>query len=150
MIEVRRARPDEGEELGSRHHAWRVAAIPSIPPPVHTESDTRTWFATQVLPNSEVWVAEVGGRVVALMVLRDDWLDHLYVAPDRTRQGVGALLIALAKERRPAGIQLWTFQSNHGARRFYEREGFEAVEETDGVGNEERAPDVRYRWTPPA
>jgi hypothetical protein len=33
---------------------------------------------------------------------------------------------------------------NAGARRFYEREGFVAVDSTDGHGNEERAPDVRY------
>jgi hypothetical protein len=39
-----------------------------------------------------------------------------------------------------------TFQSNAGARRFYEREGFVAVEETDGRGNEEGAPDLRCVW----
>ena len=39
------------------------------------------------------------------------------------------------------------FQKNEGARRFYERHGFTAVEWTDG-DNEEGAPDVRYRWTP--
>ena len=43
--------------------------------------------------------------------------------------------------------QLWTFQSNHGARRFYERHGFVAVQHTDG-DNEEGAPDVRYEWRP--
>jgi hypothetical protein len=43
---------------------------------------------------------------------------------------------------------LWTFQTNTGARRFYERHGFVAVDETDGSANEERAPDVRYAWRP--
>jgi phosphinothricin acetyltransferase len=42
-------------------------------------------------------------------------------------------------------IQLWTFQSNSGARRFYERHGFVAVQTTEG-DNEEKAPDVRYVW----
>jgi putative acetyltransferase len=41
-------------------------------------------------------------------------------------------------------LRLWTFQRNAGARRFYERNGFAAVELTDGLGNEEREPDVRY------
>jgi hypothetical protein len=41
---------------------------------------------------------------------------------------------------------LWTFQRNAPARRFYEKEGFVAVRETDGSGNEEREPDVLYLW----
>ena len=32
------------------------------------------------------------------------------------------------------------------ARAFYEKQGFVAVEFTDGTGNEARRPDVRYRW----
>ena len=43
-------------------------------------------------------------------------------------------------------IQLWTFQANAGARRFYERHAFLAEELTDGAGNDEGEPDVRYRW----
>ena len=48
----------------------------------------------------------------------------------------------------PDGFSLWTFQKNEGARRFYERHGFDAVELTDGSGNMEREPDVRYAWRP--
>ena len=82
---------------------------------------------------------------MALLVLTDDWVDQLYVDPDRTGAGVGCRLLGVAKERRPQGLQLWTFRANHGARRFYERHGFIAVETTDG-DNEERAPDARYEW----
>jgi GNAT superfamily N-acetyltransferase len=148
MVDIRRAHAREGELLGSLHHAWRAAAIPAIPPSVHTEEETRRWFADEVLPTSEVWVGEASGRAVALMVLRDGWLDHLYVDPDWTGHGIGGRLLRLAKERRPSGLQLWAFQSNVGARRFYERHGFTPVEQTDGSGNEERASDVRYTWEP--
>jgi hypothetical protein len=58
-------------------------------------------------------------------------------------------LIELAQRERPGGLELWTFQANQGARRFYERHGFEAIELTDGSGNEERTPDVRYAWRAP-
>jgi hypothetical protein len=54
-------------------------------------------------------------------------------------------LLDLAKERRPGGLDLWTFQANAGARRSYERHGFAATSTTDG-DNEEAAPDVRYHW----
>jgi len=45
---------------------------------------------------------------------------------------------------------LWTFVSNVRAQRFYERHGFTVAERTDGSGNEEKAPDLRYVWRPPA
>jgi GNAT superfamily N-acetyltransferase len=102
--------------------------------------------AEHLLPETETWVAELDGAVVAFCSLREGWLEQLYVAPGHTGGGIGSRLIVLAKERQPAGLQLWTFQVNTGARRFYERHGFRAVEITDGAGNEERQPDVRYAW----
>jgi GNAT superfamily N-acetyltransferase len=94
----------------------------------------------------ETWVAEHHSEPVGLLVLDGGELDQLYLDPDYTGRGIGSMLVRFAQERRPAGLALWTFQSNRGARRFYERHGFVAVEYTDGHGNEERAPDVRYVW----
>ena len=90
------------------------------------------------------------GSIVAMMVLAEGWIEQLYVAPDWRGRGLGDRLVALAKGRQPAGLQLWTFQVNGPARRFYERHGFRVVELTDGRGNEELEPDVRYAWRPPA
>jgi putative acetyltransferase len=78
----------------------------------------------------------------------DGWVDQLYVDPQWTGRGLGSALIGLAKELRPERLDLWTFQSNIAARRFYERHGFVAIDVTDGE-NEERAPDVHYRWSGP-
>jgi len=88
--------------------------------------------------------------VVGLLVLRDDWIDQLYVDPDLTGRGIGARLLALAKRERPHGLHLWTFVSNQAAQRFYERHGFTEVERTDGADNEERPPAIRYVWNGPA
>ncbi|MCY7298820.1 MAG: GNAT family N-acetyltransferase, partial [Ilumatobacteraceae bacterium] len=63
-------------------------------------------------------------------------------------RGLGDKLMKLAKERSPEGLQLWTFQVNEPARRFYERHGFVVEQLTDGAGNEERAPDIRFVWRP--
>jgi len=49
---------------------------------------------------------------------------------------------------RPDGFQFWVFEQNDRARRFYEAHGAVAVEFTDGSGNEEKTPDVRYEWRP--
>ena len=61
-------------------------------------------------------------------------------------RGIGAALLEHAKRERPDGLELWTFVSNAGAQRFYERHGFVEVRRTDGAENEERAPDILYVW----
>lgn len=76
-----------------------------------------------------------------------DWLDHLYIDASATGRGLGTTLVDLAKRELGGQLQLWTFQSNIGACRFYERQGFQAVQRTDG-DNEEKAPDVRYLFVP--
>ena len=63
-------------------------------------------------------------------------------------RGVGGELLQVAK-RAFNCLQLWTFQRNLGARRFYEAPGFELVEDTDGARNEEKEPDARYLWARP-
>ena len=54
------------------------------------------------------------------------------------------MLLAHAMRTLELPIRLYTFQANVGARRFYERHGFVAIEFTDGHANEERCPDVLY------
>jgi GNAT superfamily N-acetyltransferase len=142
---IRRARPADSHEIADVWLRSRKASVPAIPPPVHSDADVRDWFSRVVLPTREVWVACSGEDIVALLVLDGEWLDQLYVAPEFTGQGVGGQLVETAKGARPGGLQLWTFQRNAGARRFYERHGFMACEETSGQ-NEEGAPDVRYVW----
>jgi GNAT superfamily N-acetyltransferase len=114
-------------------------------PLAHTDEDVRAWLRERLIPNEEVWVAVDGDAIVAMMALAPGWLEQLYVAPERLGQGIGASLITLAKQRQPGGLQLWTFQVNARARRFYESHGFVAVEETQD-SNQERQPDVRYVW----
>lgn len=142
---VRPARPDEA---GAAAEVWlgsRRAAFPAIPAPAHDDADVRRWFAEELFGGGrEVWVAEDGVALVAVLVLHGTWLEQLYVAPGHTGRGVGSALVGVAKAGRPF-LQLWAFQSNAGARRFYERHGFVAVQTTDG-DNEEGEPDVRYEW----
>ena len=83
------------------------------------------------------------------MVLDGEWINQLYVDPASTGTGIGGTLVTRAKGLRPAGLKLWTFQGNLGARRFYEARGFVATASTAG-DNEERAPDVCYEWRPSA
>jgi GNAT superfamily N-acetyltransferase len=115
----------------------------------HTDHEVRDWIARIVVVQYETWVAEAHGAVVGLMALHDDWVEQLYLRPDWRGRGLGQRFIALAKERSPGGLQLWCFQVNEPARRFYESHGFVAAEMTDGARNEEHEPDIRYEWGRP-
>ncbi|WP_406830756.1 GNAT family N-acetyltransferase [Pedococcus sp. KACC 23699] len=126
----------------------RTESTPRIPMIVHPRESILPFVEHVLLGQGEVWVAEADGRLVGFLALAEpDELGHLYIADDHTGRGLGSLFLEVAKERFPAGLQLWAFQSNTGALRFYERHGFVAVEWTDG-DNEEGAPDVRMVWAP--
>ena len=56
------------------------------------------------------------------------------------------MLLQYVKKRQPEGLQLWVFQKNAAARRFYERHDFRLEKLTDGSGNMEREPDALYSW----
>lgn len=115
------------------------------------------WYGTPHTPNEDVpfltsliaggWttVAEAG-RVHGFIVHEKSWINCLYVLPEARDKGIGKMLLDHAKLANPRGLQLWTFQANIGAQRFYLREGFREVERTDGAGNEENLPDIRYVW----
>ncbi|MHA7264352.1 GNAT family N-acetyltransferase [Arthrobacter sp. TMN-37] len=144
---IRRAEPADAPRAIRVFRDSRTAAAAYLPPSVHTAAEDEEFVRDVLIAAGETWLAvDGGGRAAGLLSLSPGWIDQLYVAPEFWRRGVGTLLVDHAKARQPAGLQLWTFESNLGARRFYERHGFAAVERTDGAGNEERAPDVRYAW----
>jgi len=144
-MEIRRAEQTEATVIGDLYWRAREAAVPAIPPSVHPRDDVLDYFATVMLPHRDTWVAVDGARIVGLLVLEPGWVDHLYLEPSRTGQGIGSQLLDHAKTLQRDGLDLWAFRSNTGARRFYERHGFVAVAFTEG-NNEEGAPDVRYHW----
>lgn len=130
--------------IAAVHRASRRAAMPWLPD-LHTPDEDVRFFSTMVLPEQKVRVARHGSGVIGFAAASDGWLNHLYVAPAHWSTGVGGLLLETAKMDFDR-LQLWTFQGNEGARRFYKARGFSECELSDGTRNEERMPDVRMRW----
>ena len=95
-----------------------------------------------------VVLAEEDGVVVGVLATSQEsdkgWINQLYILPGWNRKRIGTRLLERAHSALQKPIHLYTFQENAGARRFYERHGYKAVEFTDGQGNEERCPDVLY------
>ncbi|HEX3347051.1 MAG TPA: GNAT family N-acetyltransferase [Acetobacteraceae bacterium] len=142
-MHLRRARPDESDEIADLHRVVRQTCLPFLPDQ-HTPDQVRTFFRDRVFPSSEVWVAD-DGVIRGFVAFRPDWVDHLYVANEAQRRGIGSALLALATERHRA-LSLWAFQRNAPAQRFYLARGWRPVEHTDGSGNMEREPDTRFVW----
>jgi chorismate mutase len=145
-VTLRPATTADAVAMAGVHVACREANVPSMPPMVHDRSTTDRWVRGRLEGGSTGWVAERDGSVVGYLVLTDDWLDDLFLAPGETGHGLGTALLDVVKAERPDGFCLWVFASNSGARRFYARHGLVELETTDGAGNEERAPDVRMAW----
>jgi len=144
-VTLRRARPEDAPAIAGIHLSSRRHGLPYLPE-VHTDAETHQWVADVVLRQQEVWVAEVAGEVAGFAALYEGWLEHLYIAPEHQGRRLGSALLDLAMSRNPGGLQLYAFQRNAHARRFYEQRGFVAEWFGDGSENEEGEPDVRYRW----
>ena len=111
---------------------------------LHTPDEDRAYLRNHVFAGCEVWGA-ADEEIIGIIAFREGWIDQLYVLPRHQGRGVGDALLRVAKAA-STSLLLRTFQQNALARRFYEARGFLAVGETDGSNNEEREPDILYRW----
>jgi ribosomal protein S18 acetylase RimI-like enzyme len=122
----------------------------SFAPVAHSDEAVFQWIRDILIPTNQVTVVEKDEKIIGMMALSTDgeigWIDQLYLHPNVVGCGIGTQLIEQAKAELGSPIQLYTFQENQVASRFYERHGFKAIYYGDGSGNEEKCPDVLYEW----
>ncbi len=116
-------------------------------PDIHPSAETRE-FINNLVKSGYVLVAKENGRVVGFVHAKDGWVNHLYVDPPFQNQGVGNALLEEVKKQNPNGLNLWVFEENVNAIKFYEREGFVLVDkrEKEQADNEEGLSDRKYYW----
>jgi len=112
---------------------------------LHTADEDRRYFSSVVLPANQAWLAEVDGHPAGFIAFAPGWVNHLYVLPQFQSRGVGTHLLDIAKQQNQS-LDLWVFEANVPAIKFYQRRGFRMIERTDGNANEAKKPDVRMRW----
>jgi ribosomal protein S18 acetylase RimI-like enzyme len=145
QVQYRLATPADAAALADMYLEARKTLM-KYAPLAHSDDDVRCWVKDVLTPEHEVWVAKHEGTIVGMMATAPGWIEQMMCKPGYTSQGIGTVLLNIAKEREAEQLDLYTLQPNAGARRFYERNGFIALEFGDGSDNEERVPDVLYRW----
>ena len=141
---IRRALLEDMPEVAALHRLTMRTSLPFLPD-LHTPDEVRAYFQEHLFPANEIWVADEGGALIGYAARGGGWLNQLYVHPGHQGRGVGDTLLATTMDGVDT-LQLWAFQQNTRARRFYEKRGFVLAELTDGSGNEEKTPDARYEW----
>lgn len=144
---IRPAEANDADRIADVFVASRCTALPFIEEP-HSAREMRAWISKTVVPRGSTWVICKGERVAGFMTFNQSEIQHLYLDPAETRQGLGSQLLEFAKSGHHH-LSLSCFAENHAACRFYEHHGFKAVAHGDGSNNEEGAPDILYEWHGP-
>ncbi len=143
-IILRKADASEGGQVARISRASRQHFLPYLPD-LHNIDEDIAYFSNVVLKQSEVWCAEQHRALVGFCAFREGWLDHLYCLPEYVGCGLGAKLLDISKQGQDR-LSLWVFLRNERAIRFYKRNGFVKISETDGSGCEEKLPDALFMW----
>jgi GNAT superfamily N-acetyltransferase len=138
-MEIRSANSSDSIAIAQISRLSREQAMPYLPN-LHTPEQDLAFFTSEI-GSSDCRVALVEEQVVGFGCARDGWLNHLYISPEFQGKGIGS---ALLKSFGTDIEQFWVFQKNERARNFYQQHGFVEVEFTNGTGNEEKEPDVRF------
>lgn len=112
-------------------------------PRIHTRAED-IGFCAHMIQRGWVTVSETD-RIAGFLARDGGQVQALYVSGAARGAGHGSALLAAAQAEAGA-LSLWTFAANRPAQAFYERHGFRVAERTDGQGNDEGLPDIRYVW----
>lgn len=113
-------------------------------PKLHSPAED-AGFLAHLIAFHKVTLASISGQTAGFLAREGAEVSCLYLAPFARGQGLGTSMLERA-QRDLDRLELWCFQANTGARRFYARSGFTEAALTDGARNEEKLPDVRLVW----
>ena len=148
---IRAARPDEGDALAEIQRRASVAGLAHIFPPErypYPIDEVRQRWREALAQGRSVLVYEADGETLGVAMTGPEWLDGLYVVPERWGSGVAVELHDQALDVvRAEGFErchLWVLDDNRRARRFYERLGWRLNDQTRVVPYPPNPLDVSY------
>jgi GNAT superfamily N-acetyltransferase len=143
-VELRQPSPADAERLGRMHYASCHEAYSSfLPSEFWGEATEQRWIGSWVKDlqspqrESVTWIALRDGEILGFATVgptrqnptvstpaRDRELWSIYVRADEYGSGLADQLLETVLPRQ-APAELWVFEANDRARRFYSRRGFE-------------------------
>lgn len=91
---------------------------------IHTPEHQREYLETEMEKGAQLFVL-MHEKPVGIVTVRGDLIENLYVLPSEQNKGYGTQLLAFALGKCAAVPTLWVLNTNVGARRLYERHGFQ-------------------------
>lgn len=118
-------------------------------PRVYSRENVTQNYCTNLLGIRDVSVAvSPEGTVLGFLAVskEDPVVTALYVQADARSRGIGKTLLDALKTRFPERLELWPYELNTQACRFYEGEGFVLISRDEG-SSDEGLTEVEYVWT---
>lgn len=91
----------------------RSRSLLSFLPKLHSSEEDQNFVEHVVMTENTVLVSIENGRLCGFIAFGKEWIDHLYIDPNHTGQGIGADLLRAATAEAHT-FKLWTFQRNEG------------------------------------
>jgi RimJ/RimL family protein N-acetyltransferase len=152
-MRIREARPEEARVLADVQERASLAALGHIFPPdryTYPRDAIRMRWTNVVADHAcRALIAVSDDDPVGAACVSSEWLDGLYVVPERWGSGLADALHDCALEivREELGSErchLWVLEQNARARRFYERRGWRENGETRVVEYPPNPLDIGY------
>ena len=123
-----------------------------------SEQGQLNYLINHLSKETEISVVKQGSKIAAFIALsfkdgRCFEIDQLYIHPDFQKQGIGRLLVDMAKEKAGQSLSLYTFQLNKNAQIFYLAMGFKVVaqgyadmQSNPWAKSKEQLADLQFLW----
>jgi ribosomal protein S18 acetylase RimI-like enzyme len=111
---------------------------------IHPFEDHVSFLNNILIKDNEIYIAVDNNKVVGIIAYNENEINQLYIHIDYQGNGLGKKLLYMAKDYCKESLTLYTFEVNHKAQRFYERNGFKIIGR--GHENEENLDDIKYEW----
>lgn len=149
---IRPAQPDHLPAIaGIWHQGWMEVHHGRVPDGLlaHRKPADILMRAAEALGHTHV--ALLGTRTLGFIIIHDDEVEHLYVAPDARKTGIAGMLLAQGEAliaTHSTRAWLAVVRENSHARQFYERHGFndagEFVQQARTAEGSIAVPALRY------
>jgi RimJ/RimL family protein N-acetyltransferase len=111
---------------------------------IHSFEEHVAFLNNILSKNNKIYIGIHNAKVVGMIAFNENEVNQLYIHIDYQGKGLGKRFLELAKTNSKGRLTLFTFEVNHKAQRFYEKNGFKII--GSGYENEENLDDIKYEW----